>query len=218
MEGAPGAQHLPPHWETFILGTPAEFATDTSIKHTGGQSIRIDAKESTRSYVWSDKRFLRHASGEKNPCRLSLDQMRQHLAPKAPVIVIAQTSRSPTRSMEEVAKVGVADKKKNDWQLVDGIVKVPPTCLGFRLQIGFSYSSGTVWLDDAFIEPQQPLVARLDIQGARVTPAKRTIPVSIINRDGRKGDVAIVTSLGHKPPKNAATVPVTTNRQLVHLY
>jgi hypothetical protein len=212
MEGPAGAQHLPPHWETFILGTPAAFAIDTSIKHSGGQSIRIDAKEATRSYVWSDK--IPCAPGEKihAGCWIKCD----NISSQGALIVIAQFTQ-PDGSMEEVAKVGVADKTNRDWQLVDGIVKVPATCLGFRLQIGFSYSSGTCWLDDAFIEPQQPLVARLDIQGARVTPAKKTIPVSIINRDGRTGDVTIVTSLGHKPPKNAATVPVTTNRQIVHL-
>src|SRR5437868_3695855 len=63
MEGKVGAQHLPPHWEPFVLGTAAAFATDASIKHGDKQSIRIEAKESARSYVWSDK--IPCAPGEK---------------------------------------------------------------------------------------------------------------------------------------------------------
>src|SRR4051812_39953662 len=39
-------------WEPLSIGAPAEFAIDAAQKHGGNQSVRLSAKEVTRSYVY----------------------------------------------------------------------------------------------------------------------------------------------------------------------
>src|SRR5205823_2168975 len=42
------------HWEKLIIGAPAEFSIDSDVHHSGPHSLRIDAKETARSYWRSD--------------------------------------------------------------------------------------------------------------------------------------------------------------------
>src|SRR5439155_27269085 len=42
------------HWEKLIIGGPTELSIDNDVHHSGSHSLRIDAKETARSYWRSD--------------------------------------------------------------------------------------------------------------------------------------------------------------------
>src|SRR5262249_21163801 len=44
----------PAHWEPFVVSVPGTFAIDEAEKHSGKQSVRIDAPENTRLYLRSE--------------------------------------------------------------------------------------------------------------------------------------------------------------------
>ena len=61
LEGAKGK--LPPDWEHLIIGAPSELVIDREVKHGGSQSVRLTAKEVTRSYAHSEASKSPPASG-----------------------------------------------------------------------------------------------------------------------------------------------------------
>jgi hypothetical protein len=195
MEGAKVGK-LPPHWEPFVVGVPATMASDTAEKHGGQASVKIVASESARSYIRSTEP-IQVSPGEE--IRASAwAKLKDVPTEKGTTIFIADFTDAKGQN-ESVQKFEAANAKKpNEWQPVDGVTKVPALATALKLRLGFSYSQGTVWWDDVTVRAVKPLVCRLDLPEARLTPAMKTIPVTILNRDAAKGPVTVHLMLGKK--------------------
>jgi hypothetical protein len=182
-------------WEPLVVGAPAEMSVDTTEKHGGKQSVRLSAKEVTRSYVHGSP--IQVAPGEKLKISAWV-KAKDVPADQGTVIAIAAFSRGEGTKVS-VAKVGTAkvgpDAPK-DWQHIAGTVEVPDDCNTLRLRLGFSYSFGTAWWDDVTVTPESPVVSRIALSGPRVSPAMDGIPVEVLNRDGGKGPMTVRVTLG----------------------
>jgi hypothetical protein len=184
-----GEQGHAAHWEPLVTGAPAKFALDEAEKHSGKRSGRLMASEVTRSYFGSN--WMPVAPGEK--IHVSAWVKHQDVPPgQGTVILIAEFSDARHRN-ERVAKVDTADTSKPSpqWRKIAGVVTAPPLAAHMRLRAGFSYSKGTCWWDDIVVEPDQPLVARIDLASAIVSPAREGFPVMILNRKGETGPVRV---------------------------
>lgn len=194
------------HWEPLVIGAPATFAIDTNEKHGGNQSVRVTATEVTRSYLHSAP--IQVAPGE----RLNLSawvKTRDVPADQGRAVVIAEFSRGHG-TKESVAMVGpakVAGDGAAQWQRIANTVTVPANMNTLRLRLGFSYSSGTTWWDDVTVSAALPVVSRIALPGARVSPALDGLPVEILNRDGSKGLLTVRAALGKE--KGEAKVELT---------
>jgi uncharacterized protein GlcG (DUF336 family) len=183
-------------WDLLNIGAPAELAVDTAEKHSGKQSVRVSAKEVTRSYARSAPILV--APGEKLTCSMWV-KVKDVPAEQGTVIAIAEFTRGEGgRPKPEVAKIGTAKvgPDANDWQKLSGTVEVPADMQVMRLRLGFSYSFGTTWWDDVTVTAENPLVCLTTLTGQRVSPGRDGIPVQIVNRDGTKGPVTVRVTLG----------------------
>ena len=166
--------NLPVQWEPLIIGAPVTFAMDPSDLHSGARSLRITAAETTRAYIRSDP--IPVAPGEK--FRFSVWVKHQNVpAGKGTVIAIAEFTNAQDLS-PAVAKLGVADTSKpwSEWRKLESTTAVPESGAFLRLRLGFSYSQGSCWWDDASVQFEKPLVARLDLATARLSPAAGAAP------------------------------------------
>lgn len=200
MEGA-DEQKLPTGWEVVTIGTPASAGIDRSERHGGGASIRIVAAEKTRSYVQS-KDAIAVAPGETILASAWV-KVKDVPTDGGAVIMIADFEDAAGKN-SSVAKFNVADlTKQGEWQFIEGSVKVPPAAAALRVRLGFSYSQGTCWWDDVTVTAEREMVCRIDLPDARLSPARATIPVAILNRDKRQGAVDVrVTLNGVKSDRN----------------
>src|SRR5205823_11538266 len=139
---APSENLLPKtaHWEKLVIGAPAQFSIDSEV-HSGAHSMRIDAKETARSYWRSDA--VPVAPGEQIHGGAWV-KLRDVPEKQGAVIVIAEFTDSQGHNLK-VEKFGTANTKNQDWQHVEGVVKVPEGAAQLRLRLGFSYCHGTIW-------------------------------------------------------------------------
>jgi hypothetical protein len=221
MEGA-GPKGLPPQWTTLIIGPAATIASDRQTRHDGAQSIRIRAAESTRAYARSVDPVA-VAPGEK---LIGSFWVRCADVPtgKGAVIAIAEFS-DLNGGNESVAKFDVAKipQAARGWQHIAGSIKTPDGAANLRIRLGFSYSKGTCWWDDAAITAAQPIVARIAIPSDRLLPSMKTLPVDVINREGRRADARVTVMLGKSKteasvrlngqPIQRVDVPVTIQKR-----
>lgn len=187
-------------WSSLVLGAPATFTSDAQVRHGGKASVRIDAAEITRAYAQSAP--IAVVPGER--LRISAwVKVRGVPADRGTVIAIAAFSRGDSRA--DVLKVDVARASVEDWQRLEGSVTVPPGNDTLRLRLGFSYSMGTVWWDDVVVEPDAPLVARLELPDDRLCPSAAT-KVTLLNRAGRKGRVEVRVTMSGRVFQTIATL------------
>ena len=180
---------LPPGWEPLSIGTEAKFTADAQERRDGAASICIDAAEVTRSYIRSTDP-IPVAAGET--IEASAWVKIQNVPPgQGTVIAIAEFADADAKQLA-VAKFNTADVGQTTWQQVKGAVEVPPGAASLRLRLGFSYSHGACWWDDVTVMARQPLVCRIDpAVGSRLSPAMKTLPVQVLNRDSRKSRVTV---------------------------
>ncbi|MHB8899379.1 MAG: carbohydrate binding domain-containing protein [Thermoguttaceae bacterium] len=190
-DGQP-ADGPPAGWAPLSIGPPAEFHGDEKTVHGGSRSVRIDAAEITRSYFRSDPVAV--VAGEVTEISAWV-KVRDVPADQGTVILIAEFAEGTWKG--EVGKVGTAGQSP-DWQHLSGRVTIPRGCDTLRIRMGLSYSRGTTWWDDVEIRPAEPLVARVEARENRLYPASQTLPVAVLNRDGRTGPVTIAATLGEE--------------------
>jgi hypothetical protein len=200
FEGAKGGE-LPPGWEELIVGAPATIATDSTEKHGGQSSVRISAADISRSYVRSTQP-IEIAAGETIRGSAWV-KTKDVPAGKGAVIMIAEFSDGHG-GHESVEKINVADVAKGgEWQRIEGSATVPAGAQQLRLRLGFSYSQGTCWWDDVNITSVSPISARAEFPEGQLTPALAAVPVTVLNRDGRRGEARVLLTLNGKPfPKS----------------
>jgi hypothetical protein len=206
LEQVSSKTNLPEDWKPRTIGTAAEIVADSSVKHSGRYSVRISAPQVTRSYIVS--KTIAVAPGETIRAGAWI-KLKDVPTESGTVIVIAGWTYANGNG-EDVAKFDVAQlsgPESKDWQLVSGSLKVPPLAAFVHLRIGMSYSKGTVWIDDAFVNAETPLAIRTDVSGIHITPASSALPVSILNRTGEKGRVQVRVSLDKD--KTALELPLT---------
>jgi hypothetical protein len=214
-----GQNQLPAHWEKFVVSVDGKMTIDTDVKHSGRQSIRIDAPENTRLYLRSDP--IPVVPGEKITASAWV-KFKNVPLDKGSMILIAEFTNSKDHSSQDkgtdVARFEVVERKNTDgdWRRISGTVTVPPMMANVRLRAGFSYAQGTCWWDDFTVTAQQPVVARIDLPDERLSPAAGTIPIGILNRDGTHEKIHIAVSLG-KVIKIATTQPLTAGAVDVQL-
>jgi hypothetical protein len=75
------------------------------------------------------------------------------------------------------------------------------------VRFGMHDASGTVWWDDLEVHPTYPLAARIDVKSQRISPAAGGVPLTLINRDHRKGSIGVNAQLGKA--KASATITLT---------
>jgi hypothetical protein len=189
--GSVGAQG----WDRVVKGAPPEFKIDRQITHDGQRSMRIQAPEITRAYVQSSP--IPAAPGEKLRVR-AWARTQDVPAGKGTTIVIAEFVNTQGARVGEVKKVGTAVPAA-DWQEIAGTVEVPAQAAALRLWLGFSYSMGTVWWDDVQVESAGATVAaRVDLPEDRLYPAAGGVPVTILNRSGRREPITVRVVLGQQ--------------------
>lgn len=182
---------LPAGWDTVVIGAPARFAVDPNEHHGGTQSVRLTASEVARAYLRSEP--MEVAPGEK--IRIAAWVRAREVPPdQGTVIVIADFASAAGAEMPAM-KVGVANPASGDWQRIEGTVTAPDLAARLRVRLGFSYSHGTTWWDDVSVSPVEPLVARIELPSARLSPALEGLPVALLNRAGRRGPVTLRASL-----------------------
>jgi hypothetical protein len=201
-------------WDGLSIGAPAEFAVDRDEKHGGTQSLRVTAKEVTRSYVVSDA--MQVAPGE----RLTFSawvRTRDVPPDQGRVSALAEFSRGEG-TKETFSLIGAAKVSEPGWQQITGKIEVPAGATTLRLRLGLAYSLGTTWWDDVTVSAEAPVVSRIGLPGPRVSPAMNGLPIDILNRDGTKGAVTLRVGLGKEKgeaaleltgePVQPTTVPV----------
>ncbi len=194
-EGPSSADRLPPHWSPMIVSTAASFATDESEKHGGRSSIRITAPEPTRSYARSE--IIPVAPGETIHgaawVKVKDVDLKEGLSH---VIMIAEFTDAKDANQTvlkfDVAKIPEASK---GWTKIEGSVKVPELMANLRVRVGFSYCHGTCWWDDMRVWTDSPLACRIDLAEARLTPAMKTLPVLVLNRNGGRETLNLAVEL-----------------------
>ena len=194
-EGPPSAEKLPPHWSPLVVSTTASFATDATEKHGGRASIRITAPEQTRSYARSDVIPVApgetiHGSAWVKVKDVDLKEGLNH------VIMIAEFTDAKDANQTvlkfDVAKIPDASK---EWTKIEGSVKVPELMANLRVRVGFSYAHGTSWWDDLRVWTDSPLACRIDLAEARLTPAMKTLPVLLLNRERTRDTLGLSVEL-----------------------
>jgi hypothetical protein len=212
LEGA-GPGQLPPGWAGLDIGPPADFAIDPDVRRTGRQSARIHADETVRSYLQSQP--IAVAPGEI--IRASAWVRFQDVpADAGNVTIIAEFSRADggTTPVQKVGDAKVPPDGRSDWQQVAGSVTVPGLATHMRLRLGFSYSRGMAWWDDVTVEAAQPLVARLELPSPRISPARRGIPVTILNREQQRGPAEVQVTLGEQTRQQRVRLTGDTIQQV----
>jgi hypothetical protein len=157
-------------WEPLVIGTPAEFTVDGTEKHGGAQSVRLSAREVTRSYLHGSPILV--APHEKLTISAWV-KVKDVPADQGTVIAIAEFSRGEG-TKETVSKIGTAkvgQDAPDGWQQIVGTVEVPAGADTLRLRLGFSYSYGTAWWDDVTVTAERPLVSKGPVT-VRVTLGK----------------------------------------------
>src|SRR5687768_2691096 len=198
----PGGK-LAMHWEPLVIGAPADIALDTTEKHGGNASVRVSAKEITRSYAHGAA--LQVSPGET----LNVSAwVKLRGVPSGPgrARIIAEFSRGRD-TKEAFLPAGEAEPGAGGWQRIGDTIKIPADASVLRLRVGLAYSSGTTWWDDVSVTSQRPVISRIALPGPRVSPAMDALPVEILNRDGSKGPITIRATLGKQ--KGEAKVELT---------
>lgn len=172
------AEKLVPHWEPLTMGPAATIEGDAHEKHSGSRSARIIAAEPTRAYVTSE--YIPVAPGESISAGAWI-KCKDVPDKKGAVIVIGEFANSKEKQPTFV-KFDVAKVTDTNWQKVAGTQKVPEAATRMRLRIGFSYASGTIWIDDAEAHAAQPLVASIALDDSQLSPGDGGVPVDVINR------------------------------------
>jgi hypothetical protein len=196
MEGAK-AGALPPGWGSITMGAPARFTTDTTDKHAGQASVRIEAPKQTRSY-------LRSMEGIPVVPDETIDasawvKIKNVPAGHGGVMLIAEFS-SADRSWQTVDKFAMPDaNKQGQWVHLSGSLKTPARAAALHIRMGFSYSSGICWWDDVTVSATRALVCRVGLPTNELLPAMRTLPVEVLNRTGQRGEVTIRILLNKRP-------------------
>src|SRR5687768_1252805 len=113
--GASAAQELPKGWEPLNIGAPAKIAADSTDRHGGQASVRIDAAEVTRAYVRSTA-GIEVAPGETIDASAWV-KARDVPADKGTVIMIAEFADAAGGHLG-VEKFNTLNTKKptNAWQ------------------------------------------------------------------------------------------------------
>lgn len=220
MEGEP-TKTLPDGWDTVMIGNPVEFAVDRQVKHGGDQSLRLTATDSARSYVRTAPIPVAPGEVVKGGAWVKFTDVPEKMGT---VILIAEWSGADGKG-HEVAKFDVAQRPgaASDWQFVSGSLTVPPGAGNVRMRLGFSYSQGTCWWDDATLSAEAPLAVRIDLPTPRVTPAMAGLPLTVLNRTGAKGPAKVAVRAGKESavfdvtldgkPVQAMTVPLPVGTQ-----
>ena len=199
------AQELPGGWELLSIGAPARLSVDTSEKHGGKASVRLDAPEVTRSYARSVKP-IEVAPGEMVEASAWV-KFRDVPTSFGTVILIAEFANARGEHVS-VAKFDTAFTKQptDKWQQISGSVKVPDNASRLHLRMGFSYSKGTCWWDDVTVTAKQPLACRVELPEGRLSPAMKRLPVTVLNRDGRKDAVSLKVMLNKRETGGSTTL------------
>jgi hypothetical protein len=202
LEGdAPG--QVAPGWSPVSIGVPATFSVDAVALHAGRSSQRISAAEVTRSYVKSDA--IAVAPGET--VRASVWVKCEGVPKDQGTVIVIGNFADANGHNEAAMKFDVAKPAKADWQQVTGSLVAPPGSARFHLRVGFSYSMGTVWVDDARVWTDAPVVARIDKADGRLSPAMGAVPVTVLNRSGERGAAQVDVVLARPGPKGPAGKP-----------
>jgi hypothetical protein len=180
------------HWEPLVIGAPADIAADTAEKHGGNGSVRISAKEITRSYARSGP--MQVVPGESLKVAAWV-KTRDVPADRGRAGINAEFSRGDG-TKETFSMAGTAKPGGEGWHQITATINVPADASELRLRAGLAYSLGTLWLDDVTVSPQRPVVSRIALPGPRVSPAMDMLPVEVLNRDGSKGPVTVRATLG----------------------
>lgn len=186
--------NLPADWDTVMIGNPVQFSLDTQIKHTGSQSARITASDSARSYFRSAP--IPVAPGDK--VRAGAWVKFKDVPPSMGTLILIAEWTGPDGKGSDVTKFNVAkrDGTSSDWQFVQGTQTVPEGAANMRLRIGFSYSKGTCWWDDAQVEIENPISMRIDFTDPHITPAMPGLPLTVLNRKALAGPGKVALKVG----------------------
>ncbi|MDQ3439694.1 MAG: hypothetical protein M3478_05030, partial [Planctomycetota bacterium] len=191
------------HWEPLVIGAPADIALDTTEKRSGNGSVRVSAKEVTRSYAHSAAMLV--APGESLKVSAWV-KTRDVPADRGRAGINAEFSRG-RGTKETFSMAGTAKPGEEGWQQITATIKVPPDASELRLRAGFAYSLGTTWWDDVTVSPERSVVSRIALPGPRVSPSMEALPVEILNRDGSKGPITVRATLAKE--KGEAKVDLT---------
>lgn len=208
LEG-PAGDRLPAHWEKAVTGISPKYATDATIKHSGLSSVRMEAVDVTRSYVRSDS--VQVAPGERISASI---WVRCKDVATGHVMLVAQFAGADGHG-QVLAKFDTANTQKSEWQQVSGTLVVPPNVSTMRLRMGFSYSRGTIWVDDAKVWAQYPLVARMEQLNGRLSPALSAMPVTILNRGHVQGSAIAELIFSRGKVSENDTSPVIASPEII---
>ncbi len=203
--------YLPVGWNKVVIGVPATFTIDTTVKHAGRSSVRMDAADIARSYIQSEP--IEVAPGEKIYASAWV-KCQDILKTQGTCILIGDFFQADGHG-DDARKFDVAKVDKPGWQLVSGSMIVPEGAATMRVRIGFSYTKGTAWFDDVRVRSERQLVARIDKSDTKLSPGGGPISITILNRQHQRGlaNVDVVLAKIPAPPKAAtkpATKPATT--------
>ncbi len=105
--------------------------------------------------------------------------------------------------------------QNDQWHELKGKVKVPQQAATLRLRCGFRNARGTCWIDDVSVESTMRLAVWADLVQPRVTPELGGVPVLILNRDERRGEVSVKVRLGTNEAEKKVELDGTTSQRVV---
>jgi hypothetical protein len=181
------------HWEPLVIGAPADIALDTAEKHSGNASVRVSAKEITRSYAHGAAVQVSPGETLNVSAWVKLRDVPSGGGGRAGII--AEFSRGHG-TKESFSLAGEANPGEGGWQRIAATIKVPADASVMRLRVGLAYSRGTTWWDDVSVTPDRSVVSRVALPGPRVSPGMEALPVELLNRDGTKGPLTVRATLG----------------------
>jgi alpha-N-arabinofuranosidase len=157
-------------WELTAYGAAPRIGVDTTIRHEGARSLRIQSDEPTDTALGQEVQL-----NTGHVYRLSGWVRTRRLAPEgAPVFGTLQAQRPHGAG---ILATGENHGGDTDWALVTAIFQAPPggrtrICIFFA---GFGKGRGTAWFDDIRLEEVNPamstvVVTRSPLHASRICP------------------------------------------------
>lgn len=196
------------HWTPRTLGAPANFAIDTNQFHDGKQSLRMEAKEQSRSAAISEPIMV--APGEV--IHVSVWVKCKDVPADEGKIMLAGEWTDEQEHHPQAARIAIADVSNTEWQLLEGDCAIPSGAALMRIRIGFVYTRGTIWWDSLSVRTEHDVVIR--ISGSdRLTPADSIVRTTILNRSLRSRELRVRAIIGKQDSSEAtlATKPGTND-------
>ena len=213
---------LPDAWRTITTwGPKGKFASDDTEHHSGRRSARISAEQNAQNYIATE--MIPVSPGDVFYCSGWVKTKDMNLGENGKVQIQGVLAREDGNDNGvTIANLQLDKAGSSEWTHLEGNFKIPAQTTKAWVRFGMHDATGTIWWDDVEIHPHYLVAARIDVKAQRIERSNGGIPITLINRDGRHGNVRLEAALGKQTgnttisldgkPTQTAIVPIEIDR------